>query len=316
VTDIPALPPPKLLIWTAENGFMCQTPKGLRIIPTLKGLIDTVQKELCGSRTLTEGQATLSEISLAMQASSAQSDKESTLVCPYCFSENIIGHGFRETSREIQARKFCKDCKRTFVAGRDRMKDEPAPTKVQIEFLLIAGYDKSEIAKELKLSASTIDYHIENIRAENWWRQKNEGQELEQTDSRAKDTQIKPAEPFNLLQVYKEKLGNSFVWDYDGRVAIGRRGMKEIVYVQKTAIERMKKMSTKQLATFISNLNLIHQDIVIGYIEDLKDDAIGALPMLRTGTRPAEDGGEIDADGFEDGSMGIDRSEMDSGIEY
>lgn len=94
------------------------------------------------------------------------------------------------------------------------------------------------------------------------------------------------AERFDYSSLLKNNLGSVISYENgDGRIAIKYYGHGDIVFITKEQVEVLKKMDKEALGEYISNLNTPKQHILKKYIENLKDDAIGALGMVKTDTR-------------------------------
>lgn len=81
--------------------------------------------------------------------------------CPYCGSTNTIGHGLRETGKQVLTRRFCKTCNKTWVSGREQK--IVASTKEQVAFLKLLEYSETDITELVHKSKSTVRAHVENI---------------------------------------------------------------------------------------------------------------------------------------------------------
>jgi hypothetical protein len=98
------------------------------------------------------------------------------------------------------------------------------------------------------------------------------------------------AERFDYNNLSKANLGPIIVYENgDGRVALKYYGHGDIVFITKEQVGIFKKMDKDVFAEYIYNINASKQFIIRKYIEALKDDAIGALGMVKTDTRVPKD---------------------------
>lgn len=67
-----------------------------------------------------------------------------TKTCPYCQSENTIGHGWRKSLKYIQKRRLCNSCSRTWVS-------EQMPREIETTITAITHPDVCAIVKEEEL---------------------------------------------------------------------------------------------------------------------------------------------------------------------
>lgn len=222
--------------------------------------------------------------------------------CPYCGSKDTIGHGSRTTQTELQIRRWCNSCNRTFIAGKepvlDHEENKKRGSKGTIKFLHLLGYNRQDIADRLGLSWSAVNASVKKIEAE---------QEIEFLQSyyikheiskgELADLEIKTAPEFTINNRLKDTLGHTNIWDYDGRLALQNKKIStKIVFISKENIKLMLTLNKIKNNKCLSGLHPDDRAIILNYIEDRKDDMLGILPKTHIFTRVAEDSGELDAD--------------------
>lgn len=81
-------------------------------------------------------------------------------------------------------------------------------------------------------------------------------------------------------------MGTSIVCKHkDGRIAIKQPNHNDVVTTTNERIAVLKKLDKDALKEHLKNLNTVKQWILKKYIEDLKDDDIGAHGVVKTDTR-------------------------------
>lgn len=223
-------------------------------------------------------------------------------ICPYCGSKETIGHGSRTTQTELQIRRWCNSCNRTFIAGKepvpDHEEDKKRGSKGTIKFLHLLGYNRQDIADRLGLSWSAVNASVKKLEAE---------QEIEFLQSyyikheiskdELADLEIKTTRGFPLKNLIKDTLGHTNIWDYDGRLALQNKKISDkIVFISKENIKLMLALDKTKNVKCLNSISSDDRDVIINYIEDRKDDMLGILPKTHIFTKVAEDAGELDAE--------------------
>lgn len=112
------------------------------------------------------------------------------------------------------------------------------------------------------------------------------------TPSKKTETEwFKEAHPFD-TGMRPEKYGNMFMWDYNGRFATGKVGVKERLFLTKKDTERLLQLPKDQLEQQASGLSTGKKELLIEFIETLKDIRIGAFSKTGTSTRVLLDSGD------------------------
>ncbi len=97
----------RIFLWQADGGAVLSTSDGrLFICLTPEDMYEKV-KQLLGVDE--NGNLHIQEVKTKQK----RTDKD--ISCPYCTSYNTNGHGSRKTRKEIQLRRMCSNCARTFV---------------------------------------------------------------------------------------------------------------------------------------------------------------------------------------------------------
>lgn len=224
-------------------------------------------------------------------------------ICPYCGSKETIGHGSRTTQTELQIRRWCNDCNRTFIAGKEPVKNQLENQKKEsktptIKFLHLLGFNRQDIVDRLGLSWSAVNASVKRIEAE---------QEIEFLENyyikheiskdELTDVVLKTAHEFPIIDYLKDRLGNTNIWEYNGRLALQNKKISgKIVFMSKDDINLMLALNKSQNHKCLNCIPQEERDVILNYIEDRKDDKAGILPMTSIFTRIAEDSGELDAE--------------------
>ncbi|MDD5453921.1 MAG: hypothetical protein PHW62_00275 [Candidatus Ratteibacteria bacterium] len=225
-------------------------------------------------------------------------------ICPYCGSKETIGHGSRTTQTELQIRRWCNNCNRTFIAGHEPVKDHSGNKNKEsktpiIKFLHLLGFNRTEISSRLDITWGAANAVVKKLETE---------QELEflegyylKHETNEKEIinrlDIKTAEKFPIIEERKEMLGQTSVWDYDGRLALKNKKISsKIVFVSKEDINLLLSLTKTKNIECMKNLTPKDRDVILNYIEDRKDDRLGILPKTHIFTRVLEDSGEINAE--------------------
>lgn len=274
----------KVGIYQADTGgFVLVTPEKCLHIPTM-GVV-------------------LSEIRSAFRQDN--NGEEQQQPCPYCSSTDTIGHGLRETGKQVLTRRFCKTCNKTWVSGREQR--ITVSTKEQVAFLKLLDYSETDISELVHRSKSTVRAHLENIEvAEYQAKEKVEAEQKYPITSTGKPEATTEntilAQAFDRTKAFKERIGNFTVWDYNGRLATSEKGMPEVVYLTKDSILHMKmlrKQGKQKFTEYLSQLPEAQRGIISEFIETLIDEDLGMFPMVKMPTHITNDVGEIDASEFE-----------------
>jgi len=207
--------------------------------------------------------------------------------CPYCGSMGTIGNGTRTTQKEIQNRRICKSCNRTYAAGKvyPKLKEDPTKLKGKIQLLSMCQFNALEISQRLDMS---LPYIVEYLNT-------------------TKDNTIKKpngftfAKPFDISKIIPDNLGKTRVWEYNGSLALKRAGSPNIIFIKKTDKELMEHFSNEQLTIYLSKVPAKKRDIIEKYIDYVLDYKLGIIPRTYQETRPKPDCGDIDPAVFDEG---------------
>ncbi len=224
-------------------------------------------------------------------------------ICPYCGSNETIGHGSRTTQTELQIRRWCNGCNRTFIAGKEPAKDLLENKKKEsktptIKFLHLLGYNRQEIATRLSISWSAVNAVVTKLESK---------QELEFLENyyikheinkdKLADVVLSTAPEFPIIDYLKDRLGNTNIWEYNGRLALQNKKISgKTVFVSKDDIKLMLALNKTQNHKCLNGISQEERNVILNYIEDRKDDKAGILPMTHIFTRIAEDSGELNAE--------------------
>lgn len=84
-----------------------------------------------------------------------------------------------------------------------------------------------------------------------------------------------------------------FVWDFNGRYAAGKRSTPEKIFITKKDAERLVAIPKDELKKWVEGLPEIKKEILIEFIETLKDIRMGAFNKIKADTKPMEDSGNV-----------------------
>jgi transposase-like protein len=94
------------------------------------------------------------------------------------------------------------------------------------------------------------------------------------------------AEKFDCSKMVKSQVGTSIVCKHaDGRIAIRQANYKDVITTTDVWITTLKGLSKEALKETLKSLNGAKQWMLKKYIEDLKDEEMGAFGKVRTDTR-------------------------------
>jgi hypothetical protein len=169
---------------------------------------------------------------------------------------------------------------------------EEARVKI-LEYLKQAGDRKvtvPELAKDLKLDTVSIAIILRDLRAK---------ESIEVPGSSAKkgrhvltpevkdkvmDT-FKEPDPFSLKNHQKHNIGSS-IWYREGdTIAVKRKGCPEVIYVKDADVGSLKAKNKSEFYQYTGSIGKVKQDILWGYLEDLRDDSLGCFRKLKIDTR-------------------------------
>lgn len=111
---------------------------------------------------------------------------------------------------------------------------------------------------------------------------------------------LREAQPFDYLNVRCERLGGLYEFDYNGRVGVSKKGHRnDLLFLKKDDVSELKTVDKRTLETV--PLPDSKKQVLIEYIETLKDRDMGILPIVHVNTRIPADSGELDVAEFEAG---------------
>jgi hypothetical protein len=169
---------------------------------------------------------------------------------------------------------------------------EDARAKI-LEYLKQAGDRKvtiPDIAKDLKLDTVTTALILRDLRAkgpiEVPGSSAKKGQHFINPEVKDKvmDT-FKEPDPFSLKNHQKHSIGSS-IWYREGDIiAIKRKGSQDVVYIKDAEVGSLRAKNKGEFYQYTVAIGKVKQDILWGYLEDLRDEALGCFRKLKTDTR-------------------------------
>jgi len=169
---------------------------------------------------------------------------------------------------------------------------EETRTKI-LEYLRQAGDRKvtvSELAKDLKLDTIPTAVILRDLRAEgstdipgSYYKK---GRHVLKPEVKEKEMdKFKEADPFPLKNHQKHNVGSS-LWYLDGdTIAVKRKGCPEVVYIKDAEVGSLRAKNKDEFYQYTEAIGKVKQDILWGYLEDLRDEALGCFRKLKIDTR-------------------------------
>ena len=278
----------RMEMWVQDGQIYLKTPEAENAVVTPRTLLQEIQKYFF--------------IDFGIQPlKTIRSREVKGDICPYCGSTETIGHGSRTTQTELQIRRWCNSCNRTFVAGKESIKEistkKNKGTKGIVKFLYLLEFSRQEIAERLNISWSIVNTYVKEQELEylQEYYLKNEANTMASGGHEG----ISTAPEFVLHNRFKDTIGDTYIWDYNGRVALQSKSRKlngTTAFLYKNDLKAMLALSKTKVRSFLKDIPAEECEIILNYIEDKKDDMMGILPKTHIFTKVADDGGEIDAD--------------------
>jgi len=148
----------------------------------------------------------------------------------------------------------------------------------------------SELAKDLKLDIVTIAVILRDLRAKESIEVPGSSTKKEQhfLKPEVKDKEMntfKEPDPFSLKNHQKHNIGSS-IWYREGdTIAVKRKGCPEVVYIKDADVGSLRAKNKDEFYQYTRAIEKVKQDILWGYLEDLRDDALGCFRKLKIDTR-------------------------------
>jgi hypothetical protein len=96
---------------------------------------------------------------------------------------------------------------------------------------------------------------------------------------------FKEADPFPLKNHQKHNVGNSLWYRERDTIAIKRKGFPEVVFIKDAEVDSLKARVKVEFFQYTEAIGKVKQDILWGYFEDLRDEALGCFRKLKIDTR-------------------------------
>jgi DNA-binding MarR family transcriptional regulator len=166
--------------------------------------------------------------------------------------------------------------------------------KMQIlEYLKQAGDRKvtiSDLARDLNLDSVSTAVILRDLRAKgpigSAGSETRKGRPVSKPE--AKETELakfKEVDPFSIRNLQKHSVGSS-IWYLEGdTIAIKRKGSSEVVYIKNADVGSLRAKNKDEFYQYTGAIGKVKQDILWGYLEDLRDDSLGCFRKLKIDTR-------------------------------
>jgi DNA-binding MarR family transcriptional regulator len=162
-----------------------------------------------------------------------------------------------------------------------------------IEYLKQAGDRKvtiSDIAKDLKLDTVTTALILRDLRAKGPVEVPGSSAKKEQhfLKPEVKDKEMdtfKEPDPFSLKNHLKHNIGSSLWYREGDTIAVKRKGCPDVVYIKDADVGSLRAKNRGEFYQYTGAIGKVKQDILWGYLEDLRDDSLGCFRKLKTDTR-------------------------------
>jgi DNA-binding MarR family transcriptional regulator len=169
---------------------------------------------------------------------------------------------------------------------------EDAKMKI-LEYLKQAGDRKvtiSDLARDLNLDTVSTAVILRDLRAKGPIGSAGSDTKKVRHVSKpeAKETEqakFKEADPFSIRNLQKHSVGSS-IWYLEGdTIAIKRKGSPEVIYIKNADVGSLRAKSRDDFYQYTGAIGKAKQDILWGYLEDLRDDSLGCFRKLKIETR-------------------------------
>ena len=104
-------------------------------------------------------------------------------------------------------------------------------------------------------------------------------------DNKIETDKFKEADPFPLRNHQKHSVGSSLFYREGETIAIKRKGCPDIVYIKDAIVDNLKVSVKAEFFQYTESIGKVKQDILWGYLEDLRDEALGCFRKLKIDTR-------------------------------
>jgi len=162
-----------------------------------------------------------------------------------------------------------------------------------LEYLRRAGNRKvtvSELAENLKLDSTPTAVILRDLRAEGSIEvpgssAKKGRHVLKPETKEIEPDKFKEADPFSIRNLQKHSVGSS-IWYLEGdTIAIKKKGSTEVVYIKDAEVGSLRVKNKDEFYQYTGAIGKVKQDILWGYLEDLRDDSLGYFRKLKIDTR-------------------------------
>lgn len=169
---------------------------------------------------------------------------------------------------------------------------EEARVKI-LEYLRRAGDRKvtlSELVENLKLDTTPTAVILRDIREKGLIEvpessTKKVRHVLKPEVKEKEMDKFKESDPFPLKNHQKHNVGSS-LWYLDGdTIAIKRKGSPEVVHIKDAEVGSLRAKNKDEFYQYTGSIGKVKQDILWGYLEDLRDDSLGCFRKLKIDTR-------------------------------
>ena len=188
--------------------------------------------------------------------------------------------------------------------------------KEKAKFLYLLEFSRQEIAERLNVSWSIVNTYVKELELEylQEYYLKNEANPANRASGIQEYKGIMTAPEFPLYNKFKDSIGDTYIWDYNGRVALQNKKLnRTTAFLYKTDLKAMLAVSKTKVHSYLRDIPIEECEIILNYIEDKKDDMMGILPKTHILTKVADDGGEIDAELMESAAHRDNNEDSDAG---
>lgn len=96
---------------------------------------------------------------------------------------------------------------------------------------------------------------------------------------------FKEADTFHLRNHQKHNVGSSLFYREGDTIAIKRKGCPEVVHIKDAEVGGLGAKNKDEFYQYTGAIGKVKQDILWGYLEDLRDEALGCFRKLKTDIR-------------------------------
>jgi hypothetical protein len=119
-------------------------------------------------------------------------------------------------------------------------------------------------------SSSKKERHVSKLKAE---------------EIKIETDKFKEADAFHLRNHQRHNVGSSLFYREGDTIAIKRKGCHDVVHIKNAEVDSLSAKNKDEFYQYTGSIGKVKQDILWGYLEDLRDEALGCFRKLKIDTR-------------------------------